>query len=450
VKERRVVPGFRWDSKTGRAVFEVVVPGTNSRQRRRHSTFASSRTDALEKWKTFRDSVLSGSWDRKDLTLAAYVARYASTMGARVSKRTSQMEADVLRIRVLPFLGHVPLAKINAAMVRDLVGQLKRDGYKVRGSNDRRPYSAAAINQALAILRKYLRDAVDRGELAAYPIRGKLPREREERLELEMKTEERLAFIASFNDEEGFRRDLDATRSRGRVVTSPHFAGPRSFGGGRRPEGKAVGYHFGRFQAAQIVFIVALECGLSRSDLLALEWHSIDLAGGWVRLARKKTGVESVIPISAACRTALEDARKRFPFSTLVFRTPEKQPYSVSTFLRYFDTAKRLAGITRRVRVHDLRHTFASRLASKGVSLQLIARSLGHTTARMSERYARPDEAAFRAVREALDAPQSELFRELSVASVGGARSANPFGINGAGDGDRTHDIQLGKLTFYH
>jgi hypothetical protein len=57
--------------------------------------------------------------------------------------------------------------------------------------------------------------------------------------------------------------------------------------------------------------------------------------------------VEAVIPVSSACRAALEDARKRFPFSTLVFLTEEKRPYSVSTFLRYFETAKRLAGITR-------------------------------------------------------------------------------------------------------
>ncbi len=61
----------------------------------------------------------------------------------------------------------------------------------------------------------------------------------------------------------------------------------------------------------------------------------------------------------------------------------------------------------------------------------------------------RPDERAFRAVREALDAPQSELFRELSVASLGVVGAANSGRINGAGDGDRTHDIQLGKLTFY-
>ena len=54
-----------------------------------------------------------------------------------------------------------------------------------------------------------------------------------------------------------------------------------------------------------------------------------------------------------------------------------------------------------------------------------------------------------RAVRKALDADQSELFRELSAVSVGGGGAANSLRLNGAGDGDRTHDIQLGKLTFY-
>ena len=450
MKERRIVPGFKWDPKTGRAAFEVVVPGTNSRTRRRLQTSAPSRAKALEKWKEFRDKVLSGAWDREDLTLAVYVARYGPTMGARVGKRTRRIEADVLRIRVLPFLGHVPLSKINAALVRDLVSNLKREGFRARGTGEVRPYSPAAINQALAVLRKYLRDAVDRGVLEVFPIRGRLPFERETRLELELSTEERLAFLAAFDDEEAFRRDLEATRSKGTVATSPRFGSPRSFGGGRRPEGEAAGFHFARFQAAKILFIVALESGLSRSDLLALEWPSVDLKGGWIRLPRKKTGVESVIPLSSACRAVLEDLRKRFPFSKLVFRTPEMTPYSLSTFLRYFETAKRLAGITRRCRVHDLRHTFASRLASRGVSLQLIARGLGHTTTRMSERYARPDERAFQAVKNALDADQSELLHELPVVAEGGGGAANSLRLNGAGEGVRTLDIQLGKLAFYH
>jgi len=75
----------------------------------------------------------------------------------------------------------------------------------------------------------------------------------------------------------------------------------------------------------------------------------------------------------------------------------------VKTIQTYFRKAKKIAGITRRFRFHDLRHRFASNLASAGVSLQVIARCLGHATTRMSERYARPDDASLRAVVAALD-----------------------------------------------
>jgi site-specific recombinase XerD len=65
--------------------------------------------------------------------------------------------------------------------------------------------------------------------------------------------------------------------------------------------------------------------------------------------------------------------------------------------------AKKIAGITCRCRFHDLRHSFASRLASKGVSLQVIAKALGHTSSSTAERYARPNEEALQTVRDALD-----------------------------------------------
>jgi integrase len=58
---------------------------------------------------------------------------------------------------------------------------------------------------------------------------------------------------------------------------------------------------------------------------------------------------------------------------------------------RFFRLDKRIAGITRRCRFHDLRHTFASRLASGGVPLQFIARALGHKSVTTTERYARSD-----------------------------------------------------------
>jgi integrase len=45
------------------------------------------------------------------------------------------------------------------------------------------------------------------------------------------------------------------------------------------------------------------------------------------------------------------------------------------------------AGITRHVRFHDLRHTFATLLAMNGTSIQLIANQLGHSGTRMAEKH---------------------------------------------------------------
>jgi integrase len=49
--------------------------------------------------------------------------------------------------------------------------------------------------------------------------------------------------------------------------------------------------------------------------------------------------------------------------------------------------ALKAAGITRHVRFHDLRHTFATLLAMNGTSILLIANQLGHSGTRMAEKH---------------------------------------------------------------
>jgi integrase len=78
--------------------------------------------------------------------------------------------------------------------------------------------------------------------------------------------------------------------------------------------------------------------------------------------------------------------------------------FSPTRIRRAFLLAKELAAITRRFRPHDLRHTFGCRLADRNVSLQKIAKALGHTTTRMAERYARPSEESMHDITRALDA----------------------------------------------
>jgi integrase len=385
------LPGFEYDGRRKRARFAVIVPGSQSRERRRKTEYGVTRDEALVLWKEFRAEVLEGRRRPAPITLAQYHRTEWPKVIKRLAARTAGHETWILEGLLLPQFGRIQLAKINDAVVRDLVADLKGLGY-----------AAASINGVVAVLRKILRDAVDRELIDRVPVR-KFPHEKEVTLRLELSDDERASFLAAFDDQDKFMAVMAGEKKPGKLVTSKLFGQPRRFGGGRRIEGEAAKYEFQRFHASKLLFVGALETGLAQGDLLGLRWASLDLKAGWIRIPRAKTGVEATIPISTSCREALAACRKRPIVSEFVFLTEAGKPYSVSTVNRHFKKAKKIAGITRRFRFHDLRHSFASFLASKGVSIQVIAMALGHASPSMSERYARPSEESLRSVTDALD-----------------------------------------------
>lgn len=256
----------------------------------------------------------------------------------------------------------------------------------------------------LCALKMLLRQAVERDVLADYPIKKKIPKEKEKPLRLELTSDERARFFGVFNDEAAFRHYLEDKRQLGPVKESDAFAAPRRFGGGLRGDSKAAGVAFQRFHELREFFVVAVETGLRKSDLRDLRWDQVDLASGFIRVLMQKTALEAEIPISRACREALQAAAVRCGRDGYVFLDANRRRYSFTRIRRSFVLAKALADISRRFRPHDLRHTFGCRLASKSVGLQIIAKALGHTTTRMAERYARPSDEAMRIVVAALDA----------------------------------------------
>ena len=99
----------------------------------------------------------------------------------------------------------------------------------------------------------------------------------------------------------------------------------------------------------------------------------------------------------------LRECRARPVVAELVFVDEGGSPLSETRIRRTFALAKILAGITRRFRIHDLRHTYGSSLASDGLSLAIIGKVMGHADQATTARYARPDNRVLEAVRQSVD-----------------------------------------------
>jgi len=138
-------------------------------------------------------------------------------------------------------------------------------------------------------------------------------------------------------------------------------------------------------QVADIVRLLLLT-GARRGEVLHAKWEQFDLDGGiWTKPgATTKQKTDHIVPLSAPARELLSKLRRKrsgdylFPGRLGEHRLDIKNSWKVIC---------RSAGITG-LRVHDLRHAFASFLVSDGISLPIIGRLLGHTQPATTARYA--------------------------------------------------------------
>lgn len=399
-------PGFEYDTTKKVARFDCYVPGSAGKLRRRRTVPANTRADALALWRSFVDE-LAAEAERKDSvlvvprvvpTLSVFVDGYFEKIIAGLRESTQRSHRNIVSKRLLPLLGAVRLDAITSIAVSDFATALRNDGY-----------APSYINDCVRVLKMLLHQAVERDVLREYPIKKRVRKEKEPVLRLEMTDAERRAFLDTFDERTAFARHLASVGRKGRITQSPWFGQPRVFGGSLRSDSDAASRYFERFAYLKQLFIVALETGLRKGDLLKLTWSSVDFGEGWIRVVMEKTDFEATIPISAECERALDVCRKRPVVSSFVFVDEEGHRLSETRVKRTYALAKKLAGITRRCRFHDLRHTFASRLVSRGVNLKVVATALGHTTTEQTERYARPSETAMREIKNALDRDAARL-----------------------------------------
>ena len=133
--------------------------------------------------------------------------------------------------------------------------------------------------------------------------------------------------------------------------------------------------------------------GARKGEARLMRWRDIDLAKRIWTVPRSKNGRSRRIVLSSAALKVIDDARSKAIFLDLptkpecyVFTNPQTRTAYHSFYAAWF-VARDRADLSD-VRIHDLRHTYASMLINKGVSLYEVQTLLGHSSMQMTQRYA--------------------------------------------------------------
>ena len=124
--------------------------------------------------------------------------------------------------------------------------------------------------------------------------------------------------------------------------------------------------------------------GCRSSEILNLRWDDVDRTAGELRLRDTKTGPR-MVPMTAAALDVL-DAIPRSPGIPWVIPA-QKGKGRLSDLYHYWRPVRAQAGL-HDVRLHDLRHSYASRALALGEGLPVIGRLLGHKEVATTARYA--------------------------------------------------------------
>lgn len=131
-------------------------------------------------------------------------------------------------------------------------------------------------------------------------------------------------------------------------------------------------------QEMKNIFIIAVHTGLRLNELKTLTSNQIDYNNRLIYLSnresRTKTDKVRSIPLNKEAMKAIKG------FQGIV--------YSKDKISKTFKSAVRQTELNPKIHFHSLRHTFASWLVQKGVSIYEVAKLLGHSSSKTTEIYA--------------------------------------------------------------
>ena len=279
-------------------------------------------------------------------------------VAAKRKSRTGDAYQRALRLHIFPALGSKRIVDVRRADVARLHAKLAGEPY--------------AANKAAAVVSAIWNWAARREEVAFAdnPAKGveRFPERRRQRF---LKADElaRLGDALREGETMGLAYSVDETK------TTAKYA-PRA-------ENRRV--KLDPFAVAAIRLLILT--GARLREILHARWSQVDLGRGMLLLADSKTG-EKPLYLNAAAQAVLADLPRIEGNPHIIAgakngapRADLKKPWAAVT---------QAAGL-RGVRVHDLRHSYASVGAGASLGLPIIGKLLGHTQPATTARYAHLD-----------------------------------------------------------
>ncbi|WP_119157715.1 site-specific integrase [Caldimonas tepidiphila] len=130
---------------------------------------------------------------------------------------------------------------------------------------------------------------------------------------------------------------------------------------------------------------VLLLTGCRREEIAQARWEHLDAERELLKLPKTKAGKVRWVPLNEQAQAVLVG----LPNIDGPWVFPGRDPSQpIHNLYKPFKRALKAAGLDESIRIHDLRHSFASNAVTAGVSLFQVQTLLGHSSSQMTQRYA--------------------------------------------------------------
>ena len=284
---------------------------------------------------------------KEELTVAKLCDKYLVEATRSKKPRTVQMDKGRIEGHVKPLLGRLPVGSVTKLDIEKFMSDVASGKSAKRKATTEKGYRTpqggeGTANRTLGMLGSVFEFAIDLGLRESNPVRG----------------------VKKFKEKKLTRFLSNEELSR--------------LGGALR-EAESEGVNAFAIAAIRLLLLT----GCRKNEILTLKWDEVDISQGFLYLSDSKTGARQV-PIGAPARSILSELPRI-----------EGNPHVIcgEGAGHYVALQKVWSGIRAKaglqdVRLHDLRHSFASMGARSGESLLVIGKVLGHATTNATGRYA--------------------------------------------------------------